>query len=96
MENYIKKIKENCKKNAKILILGNKSDSENQRKVSKKEGLDYANSNDCLFYEVSCSKNENIAKAFETLIESNELEKYDNNLVLSKEKFSKKEKKQTC
>ena len=89
-------IKENCKKNVKLMLLGNKSDEESKREVSQKEGQDFAHSNNYdLFYETSCVKNENVSEAFEHLIAISEMEEDQNNLILNKRK-TKKTKKTCC
>ena len=72
---YIENIKEKCKKNIKVILLGNKADLEKKRKVSSEEGASLAQNNDYMFKEISCAKNENVADAFETLIEITNLEK---------------------
>ena len=69
-KNYYKnKIKGKCKKNTEVLLLGNKTDFEYEREVKYEEGADFATENDYIFMESSCFKNENVADAFETLIE---------------------------
>lgn len=93
MEEYILNIKDNCKKNAKVLLLGHKSDLQNKREVSKKEGSDLANSNNFLFFETSSLKNYEIIEAFEQFIDSIELENYDNNVILKKENLKKRKRK---
>ena len=70
LKNYfIKKIKEKCKKDIQIILLGNKADLENKRKVPSEEGAKLALENNYIFLETSCLKNSNVADAFETLIE---------------------------
>jgi len=90
---YIKKIKDNSKKNAKVLILGHKSDYEDKREVSKKEGSDFANLNNFLFFETSSLQNLEIIEAFEQFIDSIKPEHLDNNLILTEEKLKKRKKK---
>ena len=65
---YSKNIKEKCKPNIKVILLGNKTDLEN-REVSSKEGVDLSLEHNYTFMETSCLKNHNVADAFETLIE---------------------------
>ena len=68
--NYFnEKIKENCKENIPIILIGNKTDLENERKVSSELAQNFALENNYIFMETSCLKNENVADAFETLIE---------------------------
>ena len=66
---YCPKIEENCKKNIPIILLGNKTDKENEREVSIEEGAELAVEHKFKFKETSCVKNENVADAFEALIE---------------------------
>ena len=66
---YCKKIKECCKKNnIPIILLGNKADLPN-REVQTEEGIALALQEKYKFKETSCVKNENVADAFEALIE---------------------------
>ena len=66
---YCIKIKEYCKKNIPIILLGNKADKEDNRKVQTEEGIQLALQEKYKFKETSCLKNENVADAFEALIE---------------------------
>ena len=66
---YIEQIKQNCKSDVKVILLGNKSDLENQRKVSQVEGKDLANNNKYIFMESSCKDNYNVSDAFTTIVE---------------------------
>jgi small GTP-binding protein len=66
---YFPNILEKCRDNIKVIVLGNKTDLEGQRQVPSKEGSDFASENGFLFMETSCLKNENVADAFESLIE---------------------------
>ena len=66
---YCIKIKEYCKKNIPIILLGNKADKEDKRKVQTEEGIQLALQEKYKFKETSCLKNENVADAFEALIE---------------------------
>ena len=47
---YIQEIKEICKKNIKVMLLGNKTDLENKRKISHKDGAKLAQKNNYFFY----------------------------------------------
>ena len=66
---YLQQIKDQCKKNIKIILLGNKTDLEDDRKVSSEEGVNLAVENGYIFMESSCLKNRTVADSFETLIE---------------------------
>ena len=68
-EYYIEQLKEYNKNIRKIILLGNKTDLEDERKVGKEEGLALAEENKFIFMETSCVSNMNVSSAFETLIE---------------------------
>lgn len=74
---YSQAIREICPKNIPIMLLGNKLDIENERKVSQQEGIELAQSSNYLFKETSCITNENIIDAFEALIEMWNIEEKD-------------------
>ena len=65
---YVDKIKEKCKKEIPIILLGNKIDLEEGRVVSREEAIDLSINNEYIYKETSCVKNENVADAFETII----------------------------
>ena len=85
-------IKEKCKKNIKLLLLGNKSDLKNYRQVNEQEGLEFAKLNGYIFYEISCKENINVFPAFNKIIEISEkdLEIYNKNIKLNNKKIKKK------
>ncbi|ODQ64053.1 GTP-binding protein rhb1 [Nadsonia fulvescens var. elongata DSM 6958] len=58
------------------VLVGNKSDLHMQRQVEVEEGQEVAKEFGCAFVEASARHNDNVAKAFELLI--NEIEKTDN------------------
>ena len=66
---YCQKIKQLCKEKIPIILLGNKTDMENEREVTIDEGAKLAKKENYLFKETSCLKNENVASSFEALIE---------------------------
>ena len=51
-----------------ILLIGNKSDLDDKRQVSKEQGEEKAKSFGCAFLETSALSGNNIEKAFETMI----------------------------
>ena len=68
-KNFFKeKIKDNCTKETKIILLGNKNDMEEYRKVSTEEGYKFALENNYIFMETSCKNNENVYEVFENAI----------------------------
>ena len=66
---YAGKIKDCCKKDIPILLLGNKTDKENNWQVTSEEGIALALQENYEFKESSCLQNINVAGAFENLIE---------------------------
>ena len=68
-EYYVEKIRDNCKKGIPILLLGNKTDLKDDRKVDIQEAINIAINEDYIYKETSCIKNENVADAFETIVE---------------------------
>ena len=77
---YGQKIKEQCKKGVKILLLGNKTDLEEERQI---------------FTEASCLENKNVAGCFETLIELTYREviqqKIEKGIIINKKNCKKKQ-----
>ena len=58
-------MKENAKQNMVLILVGNKNDRENERQVSKEEGLQYMKKNGiALFFETSAKTGENIEIVF--------------------------------
>jgi small GTP-binding protein len=65
---YKERIKELCKNNIKVILVGNKNDMENQREINSDEAAMFASENGYLFMETSCLKYENVYEVFETII----------------------------
>ena len=76
---YIPKLKEKCKKNIVTVLLGNKKDMEDKRKVSIEEGEDLATKYNFIFREASCLENKNVFDVFQTIIENTFYEKRKDN-----------------
>ena len=53
--------------NALIVVVGNKTDLENQRQVTRELGQQFADNNQCLFIETSAKTGDNINKLFEIM-----------------------------
>ena len=66
---YVTNIKEKCKPEIPIILLGNKTDLEDKREVSQEEAIDLAINEEYIYKESSCVKNENVIDSFETIIE---------------------------
>jgi len=102
---YIQKIKDKCKKNIKIVLLGNKTDKNDERKVSDKDGRDLALKNNYIFMESSCKDNYNVSDAFTALVEMTNIDMKKNNLKVNNDsiikiragdKINDKKKKKCC
>jgi GTPase SAR1 family protein len=65
---YKQEIINNCKEGIKVILVGNKIDLEDERKVTTKQGTDFAKENGYYFKETSCEINLNVASVFETII----------------------------
>lgn len=61
---WAKQIKEYAASNIKSMLIGNKIDMEDKRKVLKKVAVDYARSNNMMFFETSCFNATNVETAF--------------------------------
>lgn len=64
IKDWVKELKKNVDTPIVLCLLGNKSDLESGRKVSKEDAEEYAASIDALFYETSALKNIGIEDAF--------------------------------
>lgn len=84
---WIKEIEENGKKNACKLLVGNKCDLEEKRKVTFQEGKKFANKNEMLFIEASSKENINVEEAFYLLTEEM-INKNKNNRIRKNYKLS--------
>ena len=93
---WLNEIKEKANKNTVLLLVGNKCDLEDERKVSFQEGKDFADNNGIKFIETSAKTNQNVDEAFEILIDEviknnkDILKKINNNIVLTKKNVYKK------
>ena len=93
---WLNEIKEKANKNTIILLVGNKCDLEDERKVSFQEGKDFADNNGIKFIETSAKTNQNVDEAFEILIDKviknnkDILKKIDKNIVLERQNVYKK------
>ena len=66
--NLIKNIAEFENRDIAIILVGNKKDLEEERKVTTKEGEEFANKMGCHFFETSAQNNENINEIFEKML----------------------------
>ena len=97
---YSKEIKDKCKKDIKVILLGNKTDLESKRQIPPEKGARFALENRYIFMETSCLKNSNVATAFQTLIEitnreyqkNNPIKRINSRIVIDVTTHSKKDK----
>ena len=69
LKSWVRTIKEECGKQMQMLIIGNKTDLEEQRVISKDTALEYAKEEKVEYMETSCKNGENIVKAITLLCE---------------------------
>ena len=74
-----------------VILVGNKSDLEDERKVQKEEGESVANKLKTKFYETSNKNGNNIEESYRELI--NMVLNYNSNDIISGQKLSKKKMK---
>ena len=75
IDKWIEDLKSNGDKNVSIMLIGNKSDLADKREVQTDEGIKKSEESKVAFLETSALNGENVAKAFEQIIEQN----YQNN-----------------
>ena len=99
LNKWLKDINENAK-GLPIVLIGNKTDLEENREVSKEEGNEFAKkiSEEIEFYEASCKTGENIKEAIRFLVEKI-YKKYqgknmaEESIIIKKENKNKNNKK---
>ncbi len=67
VERWYEHVQKETSKDISIILVGNKCDLENERKVSKEKGEEKAKNLKCAFFETSALSNINIDKIFEAL-----------------------------
>ena len=95
IDNWVDDINKEGKNSKPIILIGNKSDKEDERAIKKDEGEKLAK-NCCggiKFYETSCQTGENVEKAINDLVNDvynkysgNISEDKDNNLIIEKDR----------
>ena len=67
LTSWLIEIEKNANKNVYKLLIGNKCDLEDKRKISTQEGKEFAESNGMKFIETSAKDNTKVQEAFELL-----------------------------
>ena len=98
---YCNKIKEKCQKGIPVILLGNKTDLEAERKVSLEEASNFALKNNYMHMETSCYYNKNVSSAFEYIIEITNREmrkgkKKKSNIKIKKDNVNNQKKASSC
>ncbi len=69
IENWMLDITNKSDENVPVILIGNKSDLTENRKIQYEDGLKLAEKNEIHFYETSCENGENVEKSFMDLAE---------------------------
>ena len=86
---YVKQIRERCKFGIPVLLLGNKTDLKDERKVDLQEAIDLSVNEEYIYKETSVYENEIVADAFETIVEMWNMENQKHKRHLSDENLEK-------
>ena len=70
IQSWIKDCKDLAPKTVQLILIGNKSDLEDQRVISKERGEDLARENNMLFFETSALNGNGVEEAFQKSIET--------------------------
>jgi len=96
IKSWLSELRSNIENKVNIMLIGNKCDEDNDRKVSFKEGEEFAIKNDLDFAETSSLSNVNIANSFNKMAEKiikEECFEQRNSLILGQGDTEKKNKK---
>lgn len=64
LKTWLQDVREHANPNTVVTVVGNKSDLESKRQVSREEGEQFAKENDLFFMEASAKSAENVEDAF--------------------------------
>ncbi|KAI8329463.1 ras family-domain-containing protein [Chlamydoabsidia padenii] len=64
LSTWLQDVREHANPNTVIMVIGNKSDLESKRQVSREEGERFAKENDLFFLEASAKSADNVEEAF--------------------------------
>ena len=85
IDGWINEFRMKSEENSAIILVGNKNDIEEERKVTKEEGEEKAKKYNLAFFETSAKDGKNVEEAFKCLFE-----KVVENYIKKKEKNEKK------
>ena len=86
VDRWINEFRMKSEENSAIILVGNKNDIEEERKVTKEEGEEKAKKYNLAFFETSAKDGKNVEEAFKCLFE-----KVVENYIKKKKKMKKKE-----
>jgi len=99
LETWMKELKQYNKVDISKVLIGNKSDLQEKREVTKEEAEDFAQSIKCQYFESSAKTGENINEALDEIarltyfyVKDNEEEVSRDSIVLEREKNEQKKK----
>lgn len=69
IEQWLKNVDTKCKKNILKILIGNKYDLKQERKVTEHEAKVFAQKNDLPYFETSAKDNYNVTELFERTVE---------------------------
>ncbi len=99
LKNWVQMVKEECGPHMTIIIVGNKNDLIEQRKINEEEVIAYANKQKLDYIETSCKTGENVKKAVtilcEKILETKEINE-DPSFILDNTIFQNQKKKKCC
>ena len=99
LKNWVQMIKDECGPHMTIIIVGNKNDLIEQRKINEEEVIAYTNKQKLDYIETSCKTGENVKKAVtilcEKILETKEINE-DPSFILDNTIFQNQKKKKCC
>ena len=104
IKEWIKSIKTESEDSKPIILIGNKSDLNEERQIKKEDGKNFAD-NYCggiKFYEISCKSGDNVEEAINDLVNQVYIKKYgneqneENNIKLEKRNIEETGRRRCC
>ena len=68
LDYWIEEIKSNSQELSKMILVGNKNDKIDERKIKTSDGKDYAKKKNIKFFEVSAKDGTNVSEVFECIV----------------------------